>query len=151
MLSRVDTANRSQPSTAPFGILQRELDKRASVISVEGDLDLSTAPRLKWMLIETLEAGHSELVVEPEAFFAQWPLAVLRRGAPVSESSDIPILLLSQAASPVVKMVLTGEGSDELLGGYPKHRAERWIGLYQQLIPQFLHEQVVAPFVGRLP
>jgi anti-sigma B factor antagonist len=64
MLSRVDTANRSQPSTAPFGILQRELDKRTSVISIEGDLDLSTAPRLKWMLIETLEAGHSELVVD---------------------------------------------------------------------------------------
>ena len=64
MLSRVDTANRSQPSTAPFGILQRELDKRTSVISIEGDLDLSTAPRLKWMLVETLEAGHSELVVD---------------------------------------------------------------------------------------
>jgi anti-sigma B factor antagonist len=64
MLSRVDTANRSQPSTAPFGILQRELDKRTSVISIEGDLDLSTAPRLKWMLLETLEAGHSELVVD---------------------------------------------------------------------------------------
>ena len=30
---------------------------------------------------------HSELVVEPEAFFAHWPLAVLRRGAPVSESA----------------------------------------------------------------
>jgi anti-sigma B factor antagonist len=64
MLSRIDTANRSQPSTAPFGILQRELDKRTSVISIEGDLDLSTAPRLKWMLVETLEAGHSELVVD---------------------------------------------------------------------------------------
>jgi anti-sigma B factor antagonist len=64
MLSRVDTANRSQPSTAPFGILQRELDKCTSVISIEGDLDLSTAPRLKWMLVETLEAGHSELVVD---------------------------------------------------------------------------------------
>jgi anti-sigma B factor antagonist len=64
MLSRVDTANHSQPRTTPFGILQRELDKRTSVISIEGDLDLSTAPRLKWMLIETLEAGHSELVVD---------------------------------------------------------------------------------------
>jgi anti-sigma B factor antagonist len=64
MLSQVDTSNRSQPSSAGFGILQRELDKRTSVISVEGELDLSTAPRLKWMLIETLEAGHSELVVD---------------------------------------------------------------------------------------
>jgi anti-sigma B factor antagonist len=34
------------------------------VISVEGELDLSTAPRLKWMLIDALEAGHSQLVVD---------------------------------------------------------------------------------------
>jgi anti-sigma B factor antagonist len=64
MLSQVDTSTRSQPSSAAFGILQRELDKRTSVISIEGELDLSTAPRLKWILIETLEAGHSELVVD---------------------------------------------------------------------------------------
>jgi len=95
--------------------------------------------------------NHQELVVEPEEFFSHWPVAVLRRGAPVSESADIPILLLSKAASPTVKMVLTGEGSDELLGGYPKHRVERWIGLYQYLIPQVLHDRVIAPFIGRLP
>jgi anti-sigma B factor antagonist len=64
MLSQVDTSNRSQPSSTAFGILQRELDKLTSVISIEGELDLSTAPRLKWMLIETLEAGHSQLVVD---------------------------------------------------------------------------------------
>jgi anti-sigma B factor antagonist len=64
MLSQVDTSNRSQPSSTAFGILQRELDKLTTVISIEGELDLSTAPRLKWMLIETLEAGHSQLVVD---------------------------------------------------------------------------------------
>jgi anti-sigma B factor antagonist len=64
MLSRVDTSNRSQPTSRPFGILRRELDKRTSVISIEGELDLATAPRLKWMLIDALEAGHEELVVD---------------------------------------------------------------------------------------
>jgi anti-sigma B factor antagonist len=34
------------------------------VISVEGELDLSTAPRLKWMLIDSLQAGQSRLVVD---------------------------------------------------------------------------------------
>jgi anti-sigma B factor antagonist len=34
------------------------------VISIEGDLDLSTAPRLKWMLSDALDAGHEELVID---------------------------------------------------------------------------------------
>ena len=64
MLSRVDTSNRSQPTSGPLEITQREIDKRTSVISIEGELDLATAPRLKWMLIDALEAGHEELVVD---------------------------------------------------------------------------------------
>jgi anti-sigma B factor antagonist len=64
MLNRVKTSNRRQPSSTVFGILQSDLDKRTSVISVEGELDLSTAPRLKWGLIDSLEAGHSQLVVD---------------------------------------------------------------------------------------
>ena len=95
--------------------------------------------------------SHHEVIVDPETFMAHWPTAVLRRGAPVSEAADIPILILSQLASKSVKMVLTGEGADELLGGYPKHRAEQWIGLYQQMIPWLLHDHVVGPIVRRLP
>jgi anti-sigma B factor antagonist len=64
MLRRFDTSNSLQPGTTPFTILRREPDARTSVISVEGELDLSTAPRLKWMLIDSLEAGSSQLVVD---------------------------------------------------------------------------------------
>lgn len=98
-----------------------------------------------------LETDHHEVVVDPEAFMAHWPTAVLRRGAPVSEAADIPILILSKLASKSVKMVLTGEGADELMGGYPKHRAEPWIGVYQNLIPRLLHDRVVEQVVRRLP
>jgi asparagine synthase (glutamine-hydrolysing) len=94
---------------------------------------------------------HSEMVVEPKAFMEHWPTAVLRRGAPVTEASDIPILMLSRLASRTVKMVLTGEGSDELMGGYPKHRAERWVQLYQRLIPGILHQNVIGPAAQALP
>ena len=84
--------------------------------------------------------NHNEVVVNSENFREGWSEAIVRRGAPVSETSDIPIFLLSKLASKTVKMVLTGEGGDELLGGYPKHRAEGAVGLYQSIMPQALHD-----------
>jgi asparagine synthase (glutamine-hydrolysing) len=92
---------------------------------------------------------HRELIVEPETFLAHWPEAILRRGAPVSEASDIPILMLSHLARQSVKMVLTGEGSDEILGGYPKHRAESWVATYQNLMPRLLHRSFAAATNGQ--
>lgn len=95
--------------------------------------------------------NHNEVVVNSDNFRDGWSEAIVRRGAPVSETSDIPIFILSKLASKTVKMVLTGEGSDELLGGYPKHRAEGAVGLYQSMMPQALHDSVVAPLVRSLP
>ncbi len=62
MLSRAHRSDRS--STVTFAIDRREVDERTSVIAVEGELDLATAPQLKWMLLDALEEGHSQLVVD---------------------------------------------------------------------------------------
>lgn len=64
MPSRVEKTAVTLPMPPAFGIVRSELDSRTSVISVEGDLDLSTAPRLKWMLLEALQAGQDRLVVD---------------------------------------------------------------------------------------
>jgi len=62
-IRRAEGPDVSQPEPG-FAIVKRELDARTSVVSVEGELDLSTAPRLKWMLVDALEAGASGLVVD---------------------------------------------------------------------------------------
>ena len=82
---------------------------------------------------ELYRTHHHELEVTAQDYFDSWPEALLRRGAPVSEPADIPILLLSRMARESVKMVLTGEGSDELLAGYPKHIAESWVSHIRRL------------------
>ena len=64
MLNRADTSNRSLPSSTAFGISQRQLDRRTSVIAIEGELDLARAPSLKWTLIDSLVAGHNQLVLD---------------------------------------------------------------------------------------
>ena len=68
----------------------------------------------------------------------------------MSEPSDIPIYMLACEASRSVKMVLTGEGSDEILGGYPKHIAERFANGYQ-ILPGCLRHRVIEPLVRALP
>ena len=63
MLKRSDTSA-SQASPRPFAIYKRELDEHVSVVSVEGELDLSTAPRLKWMLLDSLQADGGRVVAD---------------------------------------------------------------------------------------
>jgi anti-sigma B factor antagonist len=65
MPSTTDISNRSEPSaTAFFAISQRDLDRHTSVVAVNGELDLASAPRLKWTLIDLLDADRSQLVVD---------------------------------------------------------------------------------------
>lgn len=80
MLKRVHTTTHpSPPEVTPFAIVRRELDERTCVISVEGELDLSTAPRLKWMLVDSLEGGSNRLVLDLSlvTFMDSTALAVL--------------------------------------------------------------------------
>jgi len=93
---------------------------------------------------------HHELRVTQQDMLDELPKLVRYRDAPVSEPSDIPIYLLSRAAGRSVKMVLTGEGSDEFLGGYPKHVFERYVGAYQS-IPAFVRTGLIEPLVRALP
>jgi len=94
---------------------------------------------------------HAEHVMTPDEFLDAWPTALAHLGAPLANTSDVPILLLARLARESVKMVLTGEGADELLAGYPKHRAEHWLGLYHRLVPAPVHRRVVGPAIDALP
>jgi asparagine synthase (glutamine-hydrolysing) len=68
---------------------------------------------------------HHELVVSERDLMDKLPRLVWFRDAPVAEPSDIPIYMLACEAARSVKMVLTGEGSDEILGVHspPPRRA----------------------------
>jgi asparagine synthase (glutamine-hydrolysing) len=98
----------------------------------------------------TFSTEHHELLLTPGDIMQRLPQAARLRDAPVAEPADVPILMLSEAASRSVKMVLTGEGSDECLAGYPKHRAEQYAGGYRA-IPSLLRQRVIEPAVAALP
>lgn len=63
---------------------------------------------------------HERLVSDPQSA-AYWPLFIYHCDQPHGDVSFIPIYQVSRAASRQVKMVLTGDGGDELFGGYEKY------------------------------
>jgi len=93
---------------------------------------------------------HHELIISENDLIDELPKLIRFRDAPISEPSDIPIYLLSREARKTVKMVLTGEGSDEILGGYPKHLFETYTPYYQH-IPKFFREHVIEKLINALP
>jgi asparagine synthase (glutamine-hydrolysing) len=99
---------------------------------------------------ELLGTRHHEVLVGPDDFTALWEPLTWHRDAPISEASDIAVYRLAELARTRVKVVLSGEGSDELFGGYPKHRyagVTRLAGL----LPYPLRRGLLGPAERALP
>ncbi len=102
------------------------------------------------VVADKFKTDHHELVVSQTHLMDHLPALVRFRDAPVAEPTDIPIYLLAREASRTVKMILTGEGADEFLGGYPKHVYERYVQTYQ-LLPSVIRHAFIEPLVYAQP
>jgi len=76
------------------------------------------------------DTDHHELIVEPDVAELLTRLAEVF-DEPLADSSAVPTYLVSQLASEHVKVALSGEGGDELFGGYYTYVADAiapWAG-----------------------
>src|SRR3954454_9447745 len=87
---------------------------------------------------------HHELVVEPDAA-ELLPEIVAPAAEPLGDSSALPTYLVSRLAAEHVKVVLSGEGGDELFGGYETYAA----GLLAARVGRAAG--VLSPLAERLP
>lgn len=137
-------------SSAIVGLMSRHTSEPVKTFSVGfsetsySELDYARAVAAQF------KTEHHELVVSQAHLMDHLPALVCFRDAPLAEPSDIPIYLLAREASKSVKMVLTGEGADEILGGYPKHVYERYVQPYQSLSGALRH-RLIEPLVAAMP
>jgi asparagine synthase (glutamine-hydrolysing) len=68
---------------------------------------------------------YTPTLVEDAEYLSAWPTALREVGEPIGNSSGLLLGLLCRTVARTHKVVLTGQGADEPLGGYPRHMAER--------------------------
>jgi asparagine synthase (glutamine-hydrolysing) len=92
-----------------------------------------------------LDTDHHEVTVSREEFFDALPNLIWHEDEPITWPSSVSLYFVSKLASERVKVVLTGEGSDELFAGYGRYHFyllnQRWAGVYR-LLPEMLRNSV---------
>src|SRR5688572_3337733 len=95
---------------------------------------------------ESIGSRHHDIVVSPQQFFDELPRLIWHEDEPIAFPSSVPLYFLSRLAGEHVKVVLTGEGADELFLGYNKYRVTHWNarlgGPYWSLIPGAVRSRI---------
>ncbi len=73
------------------------------------------------VVADAVGTRHTPITVGPEAFVRRMAELSACRDAPVSQPADVAVAEMSRIARESVKVVLSGEGADEIFSGYPKY------------------------------
>ena len=93
-------------------------------------------------------AQFHQIVADPDVA-SLLPKVVWHLDDPVADPAAIATYLISQAAAPEVTVLLSGQGADEVLGGYRAHRAHK-IAAWLRLIPRNMREAVLPRLLKRI-
>ncbi len=91
-----------------------------SITHADADYDESSHARA---VAEHIGSDHTELRADPSNLFDDLEQLMQTTGEPTADSGLLPSFWLCKAARPHIKAALTGDGGDELFGGYDRYRA----------------------------
>ena len=102
------------------------------------------------VVAQHLGTEHHELKVEHADLVGTLKTLVYHYDEPFGDAASFPLYLLSKFAREHVKVVLSGDGGDELFGGYRRYAVDRFASTYQKL-PGFLTDGLFPALAGMLP
>jgi asparagine synthase (glutamine-hydrolysing) len=136
-------------SSAVAALMAREMSQPVKTFSIgfsEADFD-----ELKYARVtaRTIGADHHELVVTPDVCELAEEI-IWHHDEPFADVSSIPTYIVSKMAREHVTVVLSGDGGDEVFGGYQRYLIERGRERFE-LIPSFIRHRILLRLARALP
>ncbi len=95
-------------------------------------------------LSKELGVEHHTKLISSEEFWAAVPKVQYHMDQPLADPSCIALYFVAKLASEYVKVVLSGEGADELFGGYTCYNEPRVYKIYQTIVPYCIRRAIAA-------
>ena len=95
-------------------------------------------------LSKLIGVEHHTHLITSEEFWDAVPTVQYYMDQPLADPSCVALYFVSRLASHYVKVVLSGEGADELFGGYTCYNDPRGFRIYQKIVPHFLRKALRA-------
>jgi asparagine synthase (glutamine-hydrolysing) len=95
------------------------------------------------IIAQQFRTDHHEIMVKPEAF-SILPELVRQFDEPFADSSMIPTYYVAKATRGYVTVALSGDGGDELFGGYPSYRGTLFNSYVAKVIPPSLRKGIAG-------
>ena len=100
-------------------------------------------------LSKHLNINNYDYILDKKEYFQEIDKILYHMDEPLSDPSAISLYFLSKRASQDVKVVLSGEGADEIFGGYNTYKSDLDTGIYGKI--PFVIRQMIASMVERVP
>jgi asparagine synthase (glutamine-hydrolysing) len=144
-------------SSAIAAIMARQIDRPLQTFSVAFRQHAFSELDYARQVSSAIGAEAHEVVIDEADFFGALPRLIWHEDEPIAHASSVPLYFVSELARQHVKVVLTGEGSDELLAGYGKYpralvnwRAAAAYGVLPAPIRAWVADTLVPRLPGRL-
>jgi len=122
-------------SSAVVGMLAPRVSEKLQTFSVAYDFGMQFDETSYARLVsEKFGTNHNEMYVTPTQFMDFIPQFVQLMDEPVTEAAAVSLYFVSMLAKKKITVVLSGEGSDEILGGYDLYRYMSVLEKYHKIV-----------------
>jgi asparagine synthase (glutamine-hydrolysing) len=90
------------------------------------------------MVADHIKSDHHEYILDYNEVLGELDNIILNFDEPFADSSCIPTYFVSKKTVQHVKVALTGDGGDEVFGGYNKYLIHSYGKLYERWVPEFI-------------
>ncbi|WP_283636532.1 asparagine synthase (glutamine-hydrolyzing) [Aquaticitalea lipolytica] len=94
------------------------------------------------IVAKLINSNHHEFIISEKDLKHNIEDIILNFDEPFADSSSLPTYLVSKKTKSHVKVALTGDGGDEVFGGYNKYYIGKLNRKYTAMVPKLIHQQI---------